>query len=110
MKRVYQSSDYYSAQLVKSHLQDNDIEATVTGELLLGAIGEIPANSYPSVWVTDDQDYERARQLIEEFELGKSGLQADDVSWTCPQCGERIEPQFNQCWNCGATRPVSNPN
>jgi predicted amidophosphoribosyltransferase len=23
-------------------------------------------------------------------------------TWTCPQCGEEIEPQFTACWNCGS--------
>jgi hypothetical protein len=24
--------------------------------------------------------------------------------WKCPGCGEKIEPQFDACWNCGASR------
>lgn len=24
--------------------------------------------------------------------------------WTCPNCSEEIEPQFDQCWKCGADR------
>jgi hypothetical protein len=22
--------------------------------------------------------------------------------WKCPKCGEEIDPQFAQCWKCGA--------
>jgi RNA polymerase subunit RPABC4/transcription elongation factor Spt4 len=24
--------------------------------------------------------------------------------WTCSRCGEVLEPQFAQCWNCGTPR------
>ena len=24
----------------------------------------------------------------------------------CPGCGERIEPQFSQCWHCAAAAPL----
>lgn len=105
MKRVYQSSDYYSAQLVKAYLEDNAIEATVTGEMLLGAIGELPANSYPAVWVTDDEDEDRAKALIAAYEQALTSPQANsDMNWICPGCGESIERQFAQCWNCGSSR------
>lgn len=25
--------------------------------------------------------------------------------WTCPQCAERVEVQFDSCWNCSTPRP-----
>jgi hypothetical protein len=25
--------------------------------------------------------------------------------WTCSDCGEQLEPQFTQCWRCGAAGP-----
>ena len=104
MKRVYQSSDYYSAQLIKSLLEDNGIEANVTGELLIGAIGEIPANSYPAVWVVADEDKDKAKRLIKEYETQIQQTDANAETWICPECSERIDPQFSQCWNCGYVR------
>jgi len=26
--------------------------------------------------------------------------------WTCPNCGEEIDGEFDLCWNCGAERPA----
>jgi hypothetical protein len=23
----------------------------------------------------------------------------------CPKCGEKSEPQFTSCWNCGTSKP-----
>ncbi|HTJ00562.1 MAG TPA: hypothetical protein VL527_16900 [Dongiaceae bacterium] len=25
--------------------------------------------------------------------------------WKCPQCGEPVEEQFDQCWNCSTAKP-----
>ena len=41
------------------------------------------------------------------------GPEADDEhpegslswTWTCPRCGEDVESQFSECWNCGSERP-----
>lgn len=105
MKRVYQSTDYYSAQLIKSYLEDNGIDANVSGELLIGAIGEIPANSYPSVWVIDEDDFDRAKALIAKYEESMAKPLQENTNWLCPHCGEKMELQFTQCWNCGTVRP-----
>jgi predicted nucleic-acid-binding Zn-ribbon protein len=24
--------------------------------------------------------------------------------WRCPQCGEKVEEQFTECWNCGTAQ------
>jgi predicted RNA-binding Zn-ribbon protein involved in translation (DUF1610 family) len=29
------------------------------------------------------------------------------ATWTCPNCGEKVEEQFTQCWKCGHNRPAS---
>ena len=26
------------------------------------------------------------------------------TSWTCPNCAELIEPQFDRCWKCGSDK------
>ncbi len=28
----------------------------------------------------------------------------DNSSWQCPNCGERVDPEFAVCWNCGTGR------
>jgi hypothetical protein len=30
----------------------------------------------------------------------------ETARWTCPKCGEKIEPQFDACWNCSTERPT----
>lgn len=98
MKRVYTGENVFDAQLVRDRLEEAGISAALHGAMLAGAVGELPADTRPSVWIEDDDLYERARQLIRAFERG--GPAGPD--WTCPRCGERNGPAFETCWHCAA--------
>ncbi|WP_181918303.1 MULTISPECIES: DUF2007 domain-containing protein [unclassified Wenzhouxiangella] len=52
----------------------------------------------PSIWVRKC-DVARARQVLERRDEVGEG-----ESWTCPDCGERLEAQFTTCWQCGHAR------
>jgi len=104
MKQVYSAGSLIDAQIVKDHLMSLNIECIIKGELLLGAIGEIPADTNPTVWVIDERDYDLALEKIKNFESDRTMDQMHFNVWKCCKCNELIEPQFTQCWNCGATR------
>ena len=104
MKQVYIAQDNITAHLVKDYLASCYIESIIKGELLLGAVGEIPANSFPTVWVIDDDDYDKALELVKSFEAGFTENQLFDNVWKCDNCDELIEAQFTQCWKCGRER------
>lgn len=97
MKQVYLAPDPINAQLVKDYLASFGIEAIIQGSLLWGGQGDLPVNAYPTVWVVNDTDFERARQLALEWERPR----ANAPGWDCPACGERLPGQFTECWNCG---------
>ena len=48
-----------------------------------------------------------AEAAIAGFKEGAKPAQIVADPWTCPDCGERIEPQFTECWNCGASKPAN---
>jgi hypothetical protein len=94
---------------------DNLMIATLWQQMLAGAgipcelrnlyigaaVGELPADQVaPQIWIRDDRDEERAKTLLQEFRRP-----GPLPSWTCFSCGEIVEGQFFQCWNCQATRP-----
>ena len=67
--------------------------------MLSSAMGELPpAECQVEVWVLREGDAERAERVLRRKEP------ADDDPWRCPSCGESCEPQFTQCWRCGAYR------
>ena len=63
-----------------------------------GVIGHIDLPQ-GSIWV-NKSDESRARELLENIKDEPISTER----WTCPSCGEVLEPQFEVCWNCGAAR------
>ncbi len=99
MRRVFSSFDLVAVHHARNLLEAQGIRAVVKNERLASAMGELPpAECQAEVWVLDEGDALHAERLLRE------GAQASGPSWSCPACGERSEPQFTQCWRCGATR------
>ena len=67
MKIVYRAADITEAEIVKGMLLSKDIEANVSGFYLQGGIGEMAPTDLAKVHVPDE-DYERAREIISEYE------------------------------------------
>lgn len=105
MKTVYPARDEMEAHFVRSLLESQGIVATVQGGTLSAARGELPLtpDTLPSVWV-NDEDESRALAIVRAF---VQQTPSSAPPWTCPQCGESVESQFTQCWNCGHERPES---
>jgi len=109
MKKVFVAQHPTGAHLVKGVLEANGIDAEVRGEGVFGARGEAPAtpDTLPTVWVLDDEDAPRALNVLAEYEPRTSTTENQGGEWTCPACSERVEPQFTECWHCGASRPAA---
>jgi len=102
MKKVYSAENLVMAGHVQSLLDQTGIDCEIQNQNLAGALGELPPfECWPEVWIYDDDDYNRALAVIEQALSGAD----QGTPWQCA-CGERIEGQFSQCWNCGAERPA----
>ena len=89
------------ATLWQQMLADAGIACEIRNRYIGAAVGELPADQVaPQIWVRDDADLPRATELLAEFRSPRTS-----ASWCCFQCGELVEGQFFQCWNCQATRP-----
>jgi Putative prokaryotic signal transducing protein len=100
VKRVAKANGIVEATLWHDMLAASGIDASIQRFYLQGSIGEVPPHEAAlEIWVADDAQAERARELIE-------GLQrAPQRRWFCTQCKEDIEGGFEQCWKCGALMP-----
>ena len=104
MKQVYTAASAADAQMCKDYLQAIGIPVIIKGEYLSGAAGELPANTYPTIWTVDDRDYELALKKVRMYESNNPEDQIFQSAWVCPQCSESIDAQFTQCWQCGYQR------
>jgi hypothetical protein len=113
MQHVYSGRDEMDANFVKGLLQQEGIEAVITGQALEAAFSTLPLsdNSLPSVWVSKENE-ERAKAIIQKYQqvdLANSDDSLADTprpTWKCANCGEAVEQQFTECWKCGHARPA----
>lgn len=101
MQKLYEARDALQAQLLHDHLASHHIQSVVLGDYLSGAAGELPAINFPAVWLLEDRDLDRARQLLAEF----LAAPPPGPDWRCPGCGAEVEGSFDLCWQCGLPRP-----
>ena len=68
---------------------------------LISAAGELPPiECWPELWVVDDEKVTKAKRILKKT---LAPLASVKRSWVC-SCGESIEGQFSECWNCGSDR------
>ena len=98
MIRVYVARQRFDAYLVADRLNQAGIRAHVFNEHMSSIVGDVPPDvAQPQVWIADDDDEPRARQLLRAME-------ADARRTTplyCGKCGEQSPGSFELCWNCG---------
>lgn len=100
MKKVTTCSSLVEISHYRNLLEAEGIEAFLRNEHLGSIIGEMPFQEvWPELWVKNDLDYDRARQLIDTESLLNESPRAN---WRCRRCGEDNEGQFAACWNCQA--------
>jgi hypothetical protein len=100
MKRVIHAPNIALATLWSDLLNQAGIEVSVQRYFAGGISGEIPPDqALPEIWVTDDDQLERAQALLAQL----TGL--PHRHWRCGSCAEIVDGPFEQCWNCGAVMP-----
>ncbi|MGL1833958.1 putative signal transducing protein [Rhodocyclaceae bacterium SMB388] len=101
MKRFMHCLNLVEAHHCANLLRSAGIHAEVRNTFLAGAVGDIPfIEAGPQIWIDDRQDETIARTILTESEQAPRA-----ASWRCERCGETMEGQFAQCWNCGALKP-----
>lgn len=103
MKLVYTHPQHILVAQARSSLELQGIECLVRNEYAAGAIGELaPIDAWPELWLVRDQDYARARCLIEQ-----SHAEIQGADWTCKQCGSVSPATFELCWCCAGETGAS---
>jgi len=77
MQIIYRAKDIADAHILSGFLQSHGVECHVGGHYLQGAIGEIGMADFALVRVADE-DTEKARQLVQEYERSDSPTGEED--------------------------------
>ena len=70
MKRVYEAGDGLEAHMLAGLLEQSGSVAQVRGDMLQGAVGELPASGLASGWVNED-DEARSLEVIADYEASQ---------------------------------------
>ena len=94
MKRTYIADSLVDAKMVADWLEGNGIPCELFNQNAMGALGELPVTP-PEVWVRRDNDYDRAKILIQSIEECDT-----DTEHPCPHCQALCPIGFDICWQC----------
>ena len=97
MKRVYRAASLIQVAHARNLLVSAGIDCEIRNQYLAGAMGELPLTETWPQLVVEDDDEVRSLKVLERAKAPVTG-----EPWTCESCGERLEPQFTNCWRCGA--------
>jgi len=98
LKKVTSVDSLVTINHYKNLLESEGISAFLKNEHLGSIVGEMPFQEvWPQLWVHNDLDYDRARQLIDAEKIADESPHAP---WRCSKCGTENEGQFAACWQC----------
>jgi hypothetical protein len=101
MLKFYEARDSLEARQLVDALAAHRVEATVLGEYLSGAAGELSAFNFPWVWLINNDDMPVAQSVLDGF-LASRGNLPKRGHWRCPACGAEVDAGFDICWQCGS--------
>lgn len=88
-------SSEIEAQLLLNRLQALDIPTVLEKDNCGGMRPHMDISCGVDVLVADEF-LEQAQAALDVPDVDPNA-----VAWTCPSCGEVIEPGFDACWKCG---------
>ena len=98
MIKIYSADNLLMVEHVRALLAREGIATTIKNQYISGALGELPANEcWPELWLVNESQRARAEALVAEYTAPAPAA----PGWRCDGCGETIEGQFGQCWQCG---------
>lgn len=104
MRKVFTCEGLIQANHIKNILEVNGVECFLKNDSLSGVIGEVPTvSSWPEVWLYDESQLLKAKDLIKQSTIEQSH---DLTDWFCNSCQEQNASNFQICWQCSQQRSV----
>ena len=99
MKEIYTHHDLARLGYFKTVLDEAGIPNLIRHESLYNLA--VPFAVMPSLCVRDDEDYDRAVELIRDH---AESPPVSVAGWSCAAGGEAVPASFDSWWKCGAVR------
>ncbi|MFQ3177613.1 MAG: hypothetical protein ACI9H9_000729 [Pseudoalteromonas tetraodonis] len=97
---LYNAENSLEANIIKGLILNAGIECQIKGEILQGAMGEIPfEQTQVSVQVYAIKE-RHAREILVNYQQVKQSA----PDWVCPNCNEHNGSTFDFCWSCGTLK------
>lgn len=107
MKKIYCAKDPLMVGHLRNVLALYGIQCITRKLDLATAAGQLPpVECWPELWITDDERLAQAQAILKKT---LAPVKAVKRPWKCTGCGEDIEGQFSECWNCGRERNQRSP-
>lgn len=104
MKEIVCDRDYTIVGYYRSVLEEAQIPCFIRNEHSHNSLTDLPSPLFfPVLCVAEDEDYDRAKALIDERRHPQAVTGPD---WKCASCSEEVPSSFDLCWKCGTARPA----
>jgi hypothetical protein len=108
MREVFIHQDSARVGLYKSVLDGAKIPNFVRNGLTNNSFTGIPTPLFfPALCVVNDEDYERAIEVLRKVVKPDP---SDAPDWKCSACGETVPGTFDTCWKCSTERDSEGEN
>ncbi|MFT4546148.1 MAG: hypothetical protein ACI8XO_000837 [Verrucomicrobiales bacterium] len=105
MRKIFEHIEFARVGHYQSILEDAGIATSIKNLGASSGSGEIPFTEvFPELWVNNDDQYDRAMELLEPYHNKEIPSEA---AWQCPNCTEQVPGSFGQCWQCQTMRPTA---
>lgn len=104
---IYRPKNLMQAHAIRMALEDAGVDVRIEGELLQGAVGEIPLgwDTLPRILV-DSSQLDTAREIVERLDARSAveppGNESNE-STRCLACGCEMSEAATKCVSCGWT-------
>lgn len=102
MIEIFTHHDFTRVGYYESVLKEAGIRCFIQNANSHNLLTGIPSPLfYPKLCIIDDDDFDRALELLKPLNNQNSVVPIDAVEWTCASCGESVPAEFGSCWQCG---------
>lgn len=106
---LVEASTFYNdleAHIAKGLLEDNGIDAYLRRDDCGGMEPQLQITEGIKLMV-DSTQLNSAKEILSKYQVEQLEKPFEDnEEWECSNCGEILEVQFTDCWNCGYQRSV----